>query len=98
MEKKAKILVADDSRQSVELIQAMLTLAGYEVLIASDGEQALQTILKESPDLVLLDVMMPKLDGYQICARLKADEETRLIPVILIAAWVQKSYRRISCP
>ena len=85
MEKKAKILVADDSRQSVELIQAMLTLAGYEVLIASDGEQALQTILKESPDLVLLDVMMPKLDGYQICARLKADEETRLIPVILIS-------------
>ena len=84
MEKKAKILVADGSQQSVELIQAMLTLAGYEVLIAGDGEQALQTIVEKSPDLVLLDVMMPKLNGYQICARLKADEETRLIPVILI--------------
>jgi len=85
MEKKAKILVADGSQQSVELIQAMLTLAGYEVLIAGDGEQALQTIVEKSPDLVLLDVMMPKLNGYQICARLKADEETRLIPVILIS-------------
>lgn len=86
MEKKAKILVADGSQQSVELIQAMLTLAGYEVLIAGDGEQALQTIVGKSPDLVLLDVMMPKLNGYQICARLKADEETRLIPVILISS------------
>lgn len=85
MGKKAKILVADGSQQSVELIQAMLTLAGYEVLIAGDGEQALQTIVEKSPDLVLLDVMMPKLNGYQICARLKADEETRLIPVILIS-------------
>lgn len=85
MEKKAKILVADGSQQSVEPIQAMLTLAGYEVLIAGDGEQALQTIVEKSPDLVLLDVMMPKLNGYQICARLKADEETRLIPVILIS-------------
>jgi putative two-component system response regulator len=83
-EEKAKILVVDDARRNVELMQAMLTLAGYEVLVACDGEQALQMISQQPPDLILLDAMMPKLNGYEICARLKANDETRLIPVILI--------------
>lgn len=83
-EEKAKILVVDDARPNIELMQAMLTLAGYEVLVAGDGEQALRIISQQPPDLILLDAMMPKLDGYELCARLKANDETRLIPVILI--------------
>ena len=72
-----------DVRQDLEPIQAMLSLSGYEVLVACDGEQALNRVKEESPDFVLLAAMTPKLDGYKICSQLKADEETRLLPVIL---------------
>lgn len=84
VEETARILVADDAPQNVALIQALLTLAGYDVLTASEGEEALHKVRDDSPDLVLLDVMMPKLSGYDTCAQLKGNERTRLTPVILI--------------
>ncbi len=83
-ESRAKILVVDDAPQNLRPIQALLTLSGYEVITACDGEEALLKVEQESPDLVLLDVMIPKLTGYEVCARLKGDERTRLIPVVIV--------------
>lgn len=92
-ERRAKVLAVDDSRENLELIQALLSVAGYEVVIASDGKQALVMVEKESPDLILIDAMMPKMDGFEACALLKSQEKTRLIPVILITAIQETGYR-----
>jgi len=83
-EKRAKILAVDDSRENLELLQALLHVVGYKVITASDGEEALAMVEKESPDLILIDTMMPKMDGFEVCSRLKGRDETRLIPVLLV--------------
>jgi len=82
--KRAKVLAVDDSKENLELIQALLSMAGYEVITASNGEEALIKVEEESPDIVLLDAMMPKMNGFEVCSLLKRKEETRLIPVILV--------------
>jgi len=79
-----KILVVDDELQNVEVLGRLMTRLGYEVVTASDGESALQSVVLHRPDLVLLDVNMPGIDGIEVCRRLKADPKTRLIPVVLI--------------
>ena len=79
-----KILVVDDESQNVEVLRRLMTRLGYDVLTASDGESALQSVVRDRPDLVLLDVNMPGIDGFEVCRRLKADPATRLIPVVLI--------------
>ncbi|MBA7593479.1 putative cyclic di-GMP phosphodiesterase [subsurface metagenome] len=66
------------------MIQALLSVAGYHVVTASNGEEALVMVEKESPDLILIDAMMPKMDGFEVCAVLKSKEETRLIPVVMV--------------
>ena len=81
-----RILVVDDDRIIVEILSQSLTLAGYEVATAADGEEGLQLTRELRPDLVLLDVMMPKLDGYAVCQQLKEDPETQLIPIIILTA------------
>ena len=81
-----RVLVVDDSPHNRELLGAHLEAAGYVVMTAADGCQALQLVRREPPDLVLLDVMMPELGGYEVCAALKGDDATRLIPVILLTA------------
>ena len=83
---KGKILVVDDEIYIVHILDFSLGMEGYEVLTALDGEQALEKVRAEHPDLVVLDVMMPKLDGYETCRILKADETTRHIPIILLSA------------
>ncbi len=83
-QKRAKVLAVDDSKENLELIQALLSVAGYEVITASNGEEALIKVEEESPDIILLDAMMPKMNGFEVCALLKRKEETRLIPVILV--------------
>ena len=83
---KAKILVADDSFESVELLKEVLTDKGYEVIIAFDGEEALVKAREEKPDLLLLDIMMPKVDGYEVCRCLKADPNTAHIPILILTA------------
>jgi two-component system alkaline phosphatase synthesis response regulator PhoP len=83
---KGKILVVDDEIYIVHILDFSLGMEGYEVVTALDGEQALEKARAEKPDLIVLDIMMPKLDGYETCKRLKADDATKAIPVILLSA------------
>jgi len=83
---RKRILVVDDEIYIVHILEFSLTMEGYSVLTASDGEEALQVIERERPDLVVLDIMMPRLDGYEVCRRLRATEEYRSLPVILLSA------------
>ncbi len=81
-----RILAVDDEENIVRLLQIRLQALGYEVTTAYDGEAALQTIAECPPDLILLDVMMPNVDGFEVLRRLKASPETALIPVIMLTA------------
>ncbi len=83
---KGRILVVDDEIYIVHILDFSLGMEGYEVLTALDGEQALEKARAQHPDLVVLDIMMPKLDGYETCKMLKGDATTRDIPVILLSA------------
>jgi putative two-component system response regulator len=79
-----RILIVDDEPSNIQLLSRLMRGRGYEVLAAADGQQALESVARHRPDLVLLDVNMPKLDGFEVCRRLKADPATRLIPIVLI--------------
>ena len=83
---KGKILVVDDEIYIVHILDFSLGMEGYEVITALDGEQAIEKAHAEKPDLIVLDIMMPKLDGYETCKALKGNSETRDIPVILLSA------------
>ena len=85
-EAKLKILVVDDYAENVELLQELLVSSGYDVTTAYDGEEALKKVKAQIPDLILLDIMMPKLDGYQVCEALRAKEDTKEIPIIFVTA------------
>ena len=85
-EPQAKILVVDDEVKNVKLLEALLLPRGYTVVKAYNGEEALQQVRQEQPDLILLDVMMPLLDGFEVCQRLKGNDETRLIPIVIMTA------------
>jgi len=82
----AKVLVVDDHSASRMTAVALLAVEGYEVLEADSGLVALERVRKSQPDLILLDVMMPEMDGFEVCRQLKQDDQTRLIPVIFITA------------
>lgn len=82
-----KILVADDEQEIRSLLDDFLKDEGYEVVLASDGEQALQLAETESPQAIIMDIKMPGLDGIEVCKRLKEKEQTRLIPVIIITGF-----------
>jgi DNA-binding response OmpR family regulator len=83
---KGKILVVDDEAYIVHILEFSLGMEGYEVVTAFDGEEAILKAEREKPDLIVLDIMMPKLDGYETCRRLKSIERTKGIPVILLSA------------
>ncbi|MEB3294400.1 MAG: HD domain-containing phosphohydrolase [Synechococcales bacterium] len=83
---RSKVLVVDDHPSSRMVAAALLAVEGYEVLEAADGHAAIQLVLDLDPDLILLDVMMPGMDGYEVCRQLKADEQTRLIPIVFVTA------------
>ncbi len=89
-ETRSVVLVADDDRDILDLLAFRLGRAGYDVVSASDGEEALRLAVDHKPDLAVLDVMMPKLDGYEVTRRMRADESTKRIPVILLTARVQE--------
>ena len=82
----APILVVDDDQRNVRLMESILKASGYPVLKAYDGEEALRLVDASRPDLVLLDVMMPKMSGFEVCQRLKGRYETRLLPIIMVTA------------
>jgi adenylate cyclase len=81
-----RILIADDSPSNRDILQARLAAHGYEILTAVDGQEALEMARDATPDLILLDVMMPKLDGFEVCRRLKADTSLPFMPVIMVTA------------
>jgi class 3 adenylate cyclase len=80
---QAKILVVDDTPANVKLLSDLLSVKGYAVCTAANGEEALAQVAKERPDLVLLDVMMPGISGYEVCKRIRANPETALLPVVM---------------
>ncbi|HEX9416992.1 MAG TPA: response regulator [Gaiellaceae bacterium] len=82
----AKILVVDDIPENVRLLEAVLVPRGYEVVAATSGERALELVAETEPDLVLLDVVMPGMDGYTVCRSLRANEETAILPVIMVTS------------
>ena len=86
---KKRILVVDDERHIVRLVQVNLERAGYEVLTAFDGVEALEKVKTESPDMVVLDVMMPRMDGFEVLKNLQSDPGFQNIPVIMLTAKAQ---------
>ncbi len=88
-----KILIIDDELDLVETIRFPLELDGYQVLAAYNGEEGLHLARKEKPDLIILDLMLPKIDGYKICRFLKFDEKYKHIPIIMLTARSQEKDR-----
>jgi class 3 adenylate cyclase len=86
MRQPARILIVDDNRTNVKILQTRLSAEGYEVITAADGEEGLAAARGQTPDLILLDVMMPKLDGFEVCRRLRADPSFPFTPIILVTA------------
>ncbi|HYA20576.1 MAG TPA: response regulator, partial [Burkholderiales bacterium] len=86
MRTPARILIADDNPENLDIFRTRLAANGYEILTATDGEQALGIAREWQPDLILLDVMMPKMDGIEVCQRLKADSSLPFIPIIMVTA------------
>jgi two-component system alkaline phosphatase synthesis response regulator PhoP len=84
-----KILAVDDEKHIVRLVQVNLERAGYEVVTANDGKEALQKVQDENPDLLVLDVMMPYMDGFEVLQNLRRNPATRDIPVIMLTAKAQ---------
>src|SRR5438128_1853675 len=83
------ILVVDDDPKVVRVVEINLAQEGYQIRTAADGEEALAAVARERPDLVLLDVMMPRMDGFEALKRLKADPATAEIPIIMLTARAQ---------
>jgi two-component system, OmpR family, alkaline phosphatase synthesis response regulator PhoP len=82
----SRILIAEDNPQNAELLEAYLSDCDYEIRIAADGEETLRQVAQWHPDLILLDIMMPKISGFEVCKRLRADAATRDIGVLMITA------------
>lgn len=95
----ALILVVDDDFHITDQVSALLEAAGYSVAVAADGEEALRAVKKQVPALILLDIMLPRLDGYQVLESLRSDPKTKGIPVVVLSAKdvvsdVEKAYDR----
>jgi two-component system alkaline phosphatase synthesis response regulator PhoP len=83
---KPKILIVDDERYILHILDFSLGAEGFEVITAADGEQAVERSKADHPDLIVLDIMMPKMDGFEACRRIKSDPDTCDIPVIMLTA------------
>ncbi len=82
----SRVLIADDIQQNRELLEAYLADEGYEILMASDGQQTMQLVDQHQPDLILLDIMMPRMSGYEVCSQIKGDPARRGILVLMVTA------------
>lgn len=82
----AKILLVDDDPYMMDILTAILTSEGYEIEPAGDGEEALQKIADVKPDVIVTDVMLPKLDGWKLCKKVKENPETKMIPILIMTA------------
>lgn len=92
---KARLLIVDDEKDLVETLMFRLEANGYEVSKAYDGQDGFDKAKKEKPDLIILDLMLPKMDGYKVCGLLKADARYNKIPIILFTARAQDSDRKM---
>jgi len=93
MSDKGRVLVVDDDHALVRIAQSVLQKQGFDVLTAFDGLEGLQKAQEEKPDVIVLDITMPKMDGYQVCHRLQQDPNTRQIPVVFLTAKGQDKER-----
>ena len=84
--RRARVLIVDDERLNIQLLEVMLEPEGYQLVTAGSGEAALEAVAHHPPDLVLLDIMMPGMTGYQVATRIKADPATRHIPIVMLSA------------
>lgn len=89
-----KILLVEDEKNIILGVKTCLEVANYDVLVVEDGEKAIETAVNEKPDLILLDLMLPKLDGYAVCRELKSREETKNIPIVVLTAKVEEESRK----
>ncbi len=90
MEKKAKILLVDDDPDFVEATRMVLESKPYQVVVAFDGDEGLAKARKEKPDLILLDIIMPRMDGFKVCEKIKSDPELSGIPIIMITSFSER--------
>ena len=95
MAEKLRILLVDDEKSITMLDEARLQHAGYAVLIATNGQEALETAHRERPDLMILDLMLPKLNGYEVCTMLKQDTRYQKIPIIMFTAKAQEKDEKL---
>ncbi len=91
-----KILLVDDEKDLVETVTIRLEASGYQVLPAYDGQEGLDKAKKERPDLIILDLMLPKMNGYKVCGLIKADTRYNKIPIIMFTARAQEADRKMS--
>ncbi|UCF92866.1 MAG: response regulator [Desulfobacterales bacterium] len=91
--KRHHILIVDDEVKNIRLLKAMLTPGDYLISEAVNGEDALQAVAQVRPDLILLDIMMPGIDGFEVCRRLKQDDQTKMIPIVMVTALREKEHR-----
>ena len=91
---KTRVLVVDDEAYILNILDFSLDSEGFEVVTAANGEEALRAASERRPDLIILDVMMPKIDGFEVCRALKAKKDTKSIPVILLTAKERESDRQ----
>lgn len=82
----SRVLIADDNEQNRELLDAYLADEGYEITMANDGQETIDAVEANQPDVILLDIMMPRMSGYEVCEQLKADPEKRAIQVLMVTA------------
>ena len=93
---KKKVLIVDDEKDLVETVVFQLQEAGYEVISAYDGQEGLDKARKVKPDLIVLDLMLPKMDGYKVCGLLKSDSRYAKIPIIMFTARAQESDMKLA--
>ena len=82
----SKILIADDNEQNCELLEAYLAGEDYDVAMAFDGQETIDKVAEFQPDIILLDIMMPRMSGYEVCEQLKKDSATNNIPILMVTA------------
>lgn len=95
MAEKKRILIVDDEPDLVEMVKLRLEANNYEAIIAYNGKEALDVARNEKPDLIILDLMLPKIDGYRVCAMLKRDQRYSKIPIILFTARAQDKDKKM---
>ena len=88
---KPRILIVDDERKNRDLLEVILSQDGYDLTTAESGDEALVRVAESLPDLILLDVMMPGMDGYQVAVKLKADNRTMHVPVVMLSALTDRN-------